>query len=639
MSSEEPDVTPASEEDASAHDYIELKSMEDVEALEEKQLYAYIEKLHGIIRKYDTKLATYKKKLKHLLSRESKFVGGKSTQAENGDLENKTSDQDKPEEEESTKELSASDAFSFVDEMRQAAKHAENLNNFVYEPTSGMYYDPKTGYYYNAEYGLYYDGNTGCYYTYDESKDSYEFHSQAQVQQPTNDGDDDDQDVDVEFDEHGGVITDLKTLQQIKAEKQKIKERAEKSKRKAKKKLKKAKKHKKKHRRHSRKRRKHSESEVDDDDTEDTRKKSSHKKPDVEDGELSQSSSSSSSDSSDEGSSNSDSSVPIFKASGRFQGVKKFAFLSRTSRHWLQTSNLIFVPPDIAKKYPPSLRIIVQETNVQELTVGSLHLITYKGGSLGREGQHDVIIPDVNVSKSHIDFHYDSKKGIYKCQDLGSRNGTLLNGTRMSEPKIKSEAQDLVHGSIIGIGQTKLLCHVHEGNSTCGLCEPGLLIGPAVPATAAPSSNAKVLSHREQLKKLQKKYGLENEKFLETNANSDPNYNDRSAQRRIKVGSSTDKEKTEVACVHTEIASSNKGFKMLSKLGWQKGDTLGKSNQGLLTPINVVANEGTTGLGSTEPSTAKASRSVDKRKLANLKITQARYQRANDIFSVSDESD
>jgi len=46
--------------------------------------------------------------------------------------------------------VSATDAFSFVDEMRQAAKHAENLNNFVYEPTSGLYYDHKTGYYYNA---------------------------------------------------------------------------------------------------------------------------------------------------------------------------------------------------------------------------------------------------------------------------------------------------------------------------------------------------------------------------------------------------------------------------------------------------------------------------------------------------------
>jgi len=34
-----------------------------------------------------------------------------------------------------------------------------------------------------------------------------------------------------------------------------------------------------------------------------------------------------------------------------------------------------------------------------------------------------------------------------------------------------------------------------------------------------------------------------------------------------------------------------------------------------------------------------SSRPVDKRKLANLKITQARYQRANDIFVQSDDSD
>lgn len=39
--------------------------------------------------------------------------------------------------------------------------------------------------------------------------------------------------------------------------------------------------------------------------------------------------------------------------------------------------------------------------------------------------------------------------------------------------------------------------------------------------------------------------------FVESTANANPNYNDRSAQRRIKVGSSTDKEKTEVACVNT----------------------------------------------------------------------------------------
>ncbi|XP_016972500.1 uncharacterized protein LOC108039864 isoform X2 [Drosophila rhopaloa] len=167
------------------HDFIELKSMEDLEACEQQQLLQYVEKLHGIIRKYDTKLAAYKQKLLHFLNQEEKSSCDKGIQAfesefqKNQDSVENNEDTDKKDK---PSDLSATDAFSFVDEMRQAAKHAENLNNFVYEPTSGMYYDPKTGYYYNAEYGLYYDGNTGCYYTYDHGKDSYEFHSQAQVQ-------------------------------------------------------------------------------------------------------------------------------------------------------------------------------------------------------------------------------------------------------------------------------------------------------------------------------------------------------------------------------------------------------------------------------------------------------------------------
>lgn len=31
------------------------------------------------------------------------------------------------------------------------------------------------------EYGLYYDGNTGCYYNYNQSKNSFEFHSQVEI--------------------------------------------------------------------------------------------------------------------------------------------------------------------------------------------------------------------------------------------------------------------------------------------------------------------------------------------------------------------------------------------------------------------------------------------------------------------------
>jgi hypothetical protein len=55
--------------------------------------------------------------------------------------------------------------------------------------------------------------------------------------------------------------------------------------------------------------------------------------------------------------------------------------------------------PEIAKKYPPSLRIIVLDTNLEKIEIGKLFLVTYKGGSLGREGDHNVIIPDINVSK------------------------------------------------------------------------------------------------------------------------------------------------------------------------------------------------------------------------------------------------
>lgn len=60
---------------------------------------------------------------------------------------------------------------------------------------------------------------------------------------------------------------------------------------------------------------------------------------------------------------------------------------------------MLYLISDVACKYPPSLRVTVLETNLPKLRVGELFLITYKGGSLGREGDHDVIVPDINVSK------------------------------------------------------------------------------------------------------------------------------------------------------------------------------------------------------------------------------------------------
>ncbi|XP_055379921.1 angiogenic factor with G patch and FHA domains 1 isoform X2 [Condylostylus longicornis] len=288
---------------------------------------------------------------------------------------------------------------------------------------------------------------------------------------------------------------------------------------------------------------------------------------------------------------------------------------------------------DIAKKYPPSLRIIVQETNLDKIKVGTLYIVTFKGGTLGREGNHDVVLPDINISKFHLKFSYDEKKEIYQCVDLGSRNGTLLNGRRISSAKQESELTDITHGSILQISQTKLMCHIHSGNTTCGLCEPGLLI------ETRDVEKMELLSHKQQLKKLQKRYGLENEKYTEKKSNLSEKYKDRASDRRAKVGSSSQHEKTEIASTETQIANTNKGFKLLSKLGWKEGESLGKDKDGLVEPIKVVANEGTIGLGCKEVNYPVLSQTKIK-KVNQWKKVQERYNNISkaDIFCDSKSS-
>jgi len=64
----------------------------------------------------------------------------------------------------------------------------------------------------------------------------------------------------------------------------------------------------------------------------------------------------------------------------------------------MQLDKLFFIS-DLAKIYPPCMRIITKETDLPKLKVGSLFLVTCIGGTLGREGDHSVLVPDINVSK------------------------------------------------------------------------------------------------------------------------------------------------------------------------------------------------------------------------------------------------
>ena len=55
---------------------------------------------------------------------------------------------------------------------------------------------------------------------------------------------------------------------------------------------------------------------------------------------------------------------------------------------------------------------------------------------IGRRNDCDLWIPLASVSKRHCQLNYS--KGVLKLRDLGSRNGTILNGKPVDEAVVKA---------------------------------------------------------------------------------------------------------------------------------------------------------------------------------------------------------
>lgn len=233
------------------------------------------------------------------------------------------------------------------------------------------------------------------------------------------------------------------------------------------------------------------------------------------------------------------------------------------------------------------------------------------------------------MSKNHLKFSYHHKKSTYQIVD-SSRNGTLLDDVQISLlNQEESEPSSLPHGSSLRIAKTNLLCHIHEGLTTCHECEPYSYAKKTVEEPkAADEPQPSNLSHKEQLKLLQKRYGLQTEKYLENpSGTKNKNYEDRAEKRRVKVGSSHHGAKTVQASVDTSISSENKGFKLLSKMGWSEGKSIGKSQEGIKEPVQLKTQQGTSGLGC--ESTQPLSFHGNAKKKAIWNKTQERYKNLN----------
>ncbi|XP_022193482.2 angiogenic factor with G patch and FHA domains 1 isoform X1 [Nilaparvata lugens] len=442
-----------------------------------------------------------------------------------------------------------SSSSSIVDQVKEAAESAVRQSGFVYEATSGMYYDYNTGYYYNAELGLYYDGNSGTYYSYNEEEKEFRYHSSVGVTQHSND-----------------------TCSS-------------------------------KHQQSSPDQSKQSDSDskvtlVDSPKAAIDKDTARHTLEEMEEGECSRDSSIA------------DCSSLSRKVVDDHLSKKQDIICDSSPIEPMQTDSACTKNTfeEIANSWPPCMRVIVQETDLDKLNVGSLFIVTCIGGTLGREGDHSIIVPDLKISKHHAKISFCEETGKYEIVDFGSRNGTYLNGARLSVALQESDPKPLSHGDILRVGMTHLLCHIHQGQETCEQCEPGCCIRP--PKDKVEQIDTTEYSkdkHRTELRRLRKKFGLENAGATAVVPKSS-SYVDRAEARRKTVGSTDESFKTEAASVHETIKSDNKGFKMLSKMGWSEGQALGKDTgdpSSITQPILVEQRRSKVGLGceETEPVT------------------------------------
>jgi len=83
---------------------------------------------------------------------------------------------------------------------------------------------------------------------------------------------------------------------------------------------------------------------------------------------------------------------------------------------------------------------------LQGPSVGAMHRIT-DGAVIGRQGDVAVQLDTAEISRRHARLVV--KQGRFFVEDLGSRNGTYLNGERVEQPTALSEGDKLEIGGVV----------------------------------------------------------------------------------------------------------------------------------------------------------------------------------------------
>ncbi|XP_039399981.1 angiogenic factor with G patch and FHA domains 1 isoform X2 [Mauremys reevesii] len=508
---------------------------------------------------------------------------------------------------------------TLAESLRAAAEAAVSQTGFIYDENTGLYYDHSTGFYYNSENQLYYDPTTGIYYYCDVESGRYQFHSRVDLQSyqastiQTKDKKgkkkrkdpewitaNEYKDLDKEEQKSPRSLNCLSTTnEQISSTEE---EESPNARKKAKVDI------------DVRNRLTAKESIITDGINSHLNRKTQDTAAFMDDSKIIET------ESEPEEGEITDSECEEYSTEDEVT--------SEESVNSEDSEN-----EDEERIWPPCIRVIVIRSPV--LQTGSLYIITaVKAATIGREKdmEHTLQIPEVGVSKFHAEVYFDHELQNYVLVDQGSQNGTVVNGNQILQPKTKCDPYVLEHGDEVKIGETVLSFHIHPGSDTCDGCEPGQVrahlrldkkkefSGPAL------SKEERELVRRKALKKIRVKYGLQNTDYEDNKAVKNPNYKDRAGKRRETIGSEGTFQRDDTpASVHVEISDSNKGRKMLEKMGWKKGEGLGKDGGGMKNPIQLQIHKMHAGLGTSRPASVEDVQIINSKNKKNWDKARERF--------------
>ncbi len=77
--------------------------------------------------------------------------------------------------------------------------------------------------------------------------------------------------------------------------------------------------------------------------------------------------------------------------------------------------------------------------------------------TLGRSEPAICVVDDARASRRHAEISYVTEYGVHRLEDLGSKNGTFLNGRRL-----EGHAEHLHDGAVLGVGESLFVYEAYE---------------------------------------------------------------------------------------------------------------------------------------------------------------------------------